>query len=123
MPNAAVVSRRKACISSAQASRSQAAPSTPIRSISVTATARPTCTHSIEPIAIRAPVRAWYRAGYVVTPAFNDTNTVAVHVILPDIPFVSHERLLGRTAVTTVTVLRPAVRVAVPTSSKPAVRH
>jgi hypothetical protein len=42
----------------AHASRSHAAPSTPMRSISVTAIARPTWTHSIEPIAIRAPVRA-----------------------------------------------------------------
>ena len=54
----------------AHASRSHAAPSTPMRSINVTAIARPTCTHSIEPIAIMAPVRAWL----VVTSALNGTS-------------------------------------------------
>jgi len=48
-----------------------------MRSINVTAIARPTCTHSIEPIAIRAPVRAWL----VVTSALNGKATVRVHVI------------------------------------------
>jgi hypothetical protein len=72
----------------AQANRSHAAPSTPIWSMSVTAIARPTWTHSMEPIAMRAPVRAWF----VVTPALNGSETVHVHVIFLDIPFMNHER-------------------------------
>ena len=72
----------------AQASRSQAAPSTPMRSIRVTAIASPTCTHSIDPIAIRAPVRAWFS----VTTALNGTTTVRVHVIFLDILFGNHEQ-------------------------------
>ena len=55
----------------AHASRNQAAPSTPMRSINVTAIARPTWTHSIEPIAMKAPERAWF----VVTPALNGRRT------------------------------------------------
>jgi hypothetical protein len=72
----------------AHASRSHAAPSTPMRSISVTAIASPIWTHSIEPMAIRAPVRAWF----VVTHALNGMATVHVHVIFIDIPFINHER-------------------------------
>jgi len=57
--NAATRGRTMTSISTpAHASRSQAAPSTPMRPISVTAIARPTCTHSIDPIAIMAPRRA-----------------------------------------------------------------
>ena len=77
----------------AHASRSHAAPSTPISSISVTAIARPSCTHSMEPIAMKAPVRAWF----VITPALNGRRTVHVHVISLDIPFMIHEQLLVST--------------------------
>jgi hypothetical protein len=38
---------------------------------------------------MRAPVRAWF----VVTPALNGSETVHVHVIFLDIPFMNHERL------------------------------
>ena len=72
----------------AHASRSQAAPSTPMRSIKVTAIASPTCTHIIDPIAIRAPVRAWLS----VTTALNGTRTVHVHVIFLDISFGNREQ-------------------------------
>ena len=44
----------------AQNSRSQAAPSAPMRSISPTEAASPSCTHSIETTAMPAPVRAWF---------------------------------------------------------------
>jgi hypothetical protein len=72
----------------AQASRSYAAPSTPMRSIIVTAIASPTCTDNIDPIAMKAPVRAWLS----VMSALNVTATVHVHVIYLDIPFDDHER-------------------------------
>ncbi len=72
----------------AQASLSHAAPSTPMRSIKVTAIARPICTHSIDAIAMKAPVRAWLS----VTTALNGTVTVHVHVIFLDIPFGDHEQ-------------------------------
>jgi hypothetical protein len=42
----------------------------------------------MDPTAIKAPERA--RSD--VTPAFNGTATVAVHVISVDIPFGDHER-------------------------------
>ena len=42
----------------AHSRRSQAAPSAPMRSISDTDTASPTCTHSIDATAIVVPVRA-----------------------------------------------------------------
>ena len=42
----------------AQTRRSHAAPSAPSRSINPTETASPSCTHSIDAVAIRAPVRA-----------------------------------------------------------------
>jgi hypothetical protein len=45
--------------------------------------ARPIWTQSIDPIAIRAPVRA----GFGVTSALNGRATVHVHVIFLDIPF------------------------------------
>ena len=76
----------------AHANRNHAAPSTPIWSISVTASARPSCTHSMEPIAMSAPLRAWL----VVTPALNGRVTVHVHVIFLDIPFMNHERYVRR---------------------------
>ena len=73
----------------AQANRSHAAPSTPIRSIRVTAIASPTCTHAIDPIAMKAPVRAWLLSG---TSELNGTPTVRVHVIYVDIPFTIPKR-------------------------------
>ena len=72
----------------AQANLSHAAPSTPIRSIRVTAIASPTCTHAIDPIAMKAPVRAWLS----VTFELNGTPTVRVHVIYLDIPFTISKR-------------------------------
>src|SRR5215208_210505 len=72
----------------AHARRIHAAPSTPMRSISETAIARPTWTHSIDPIAIKAPERAWF----VITPALNGTTTVRVHLIFLDISFANHEQ-------------------------------
>jgi hypothetical protein len=59
-----------------------------MRSIRVTAIASPTCTDSIDPIAMKAPVRAWSS----LTSALNVTATVHVHVIFVDIPFDNHER-------------------------------
>ena len=37
---------------------------------------------------MKAPVRAWF----VVTPALNGTETVHVHVIFLDIPFMNREQ-------------------------------
>src|SRR5690349_19830770 len=72
----------------AQANRNQAAPSTPTRSMRVTAIARPTCTQSIDPTAMKAPVRA----ALPVISAFNGTTNVHVHVIFMDISFKDHEQ-------------------------------
>ena len=52
------------------------------------AIARPSCTHSMEAIAINAPVRAWFE----LTPALNGSTTVHVHVIFLDISFVIYGR-------------------------------
>ena len=76
----------------AQDSRSHAAPSAPIRSISSTDRARPICTHATDAVAIRTPVRT----SFVVTFALNGTATVHVHVIYLDIPFTKCERLVGQ---------------------------
>ena len=90
--NAAGRGRTMTSMSSpAQASRSQAAPSTPMRSIRVTAIASPTCTDSIDPIAMKAPVRAWLSP----ITALNVTATVHVHVIFLDIPFDDRERCVA----------------------------
>jgi hypothetical protein len=43
----------------------------------------------MEPIAMNAPVRAWF----LITPALNGTDTVHVHVIFTDIPFANNEQL------------------------------
>ena len=44
----------------AHASPGHAAPSTPMWSMGPMAIARPSCTHGIEAIAIKHPVRAWF---------------------------------------------------------------
>jgi hypothetical protein len=53
-------------IAPAQISRSHAAPSAPIRSMSPTETARPSCTHVIDASAIPAPMAAGLRVTPVI---------------------------------------------------------
>ena len=67
----------------AQNSRSHAAPPAPTWSIRPIEAARPSCTQSIESIAIEAPARA----EDVDTDPVNAGATVRVHVVLVDTPF------------------------------------
>ena len=81
-------------ITPAQASRSQAAPSGPIRSNSPTETARPSCTHSIEATAMPVPARAAARPGarcWMLMEPVQPANIVRVHVRFMDSPFIDHE--------------------------------
>ena len=70
-------------IAAAHTSRSQAAPSAPIRSMSPTETASPSCTHTIETRAKAAPERL----GEKVTRPVKTTGTVHVHVTFTDESF------------------------------------
>lgn len=76
--NAAMRGRTMTRISTpAQTRRNQAAPSTPMRSIKVTAMASPSWTDSIDVIAINAPVRACV----ALTNALNVTDLACVYAI------------------------------------------
>src|SRR6476646_12206768 len=77
----------------AQASRSHAAPSGPTRSNRPTDRASPSCTHVMDPTAMRVPVRAWLRAvvDVLMTPV-EPVMTVRVHVRNVDTTFENPEQ-------------------------------